>query len=55
MANSLNGLAKNAENLNSTYDNGSTPSIDDSLDDIATELGFGASVPSAEEVPQVLP
>ena len=51
MANSLNGLAKNAENLNSTYDNGSTPSSDDSLDDIATELGFGASVPSAEEVP----
>lgn len=51
MANSLNGLAKNAENLNSTYDNGYNPSSDDSLDKIATFLGYGASVPSAEEVP----
>ena len=51
MANSLNGLAKNAENLNSTYDNAYNPSSDDSLDKIATFLGYGASVPSAEEVP----
>ena len=53
MANeSLNDLAKNAENLNSTYDNASTPSSDDTLGDIADNLGWGAALPSISDITQ---
>lgn len=48
MANeSLNDLAKNAEGLNSTYDNASNPSTNDTLGDIADNLGFGADFPNS--------
>lgn len=53
MANeSLNDLAKNAENLNSTYDNASTPSSDDTLGDIADNLGWGAALPTITDITQ---
>lgn len=53
MANeSLNDLAKNAENLNSTYDNASTPSSNDTLGDIADNLGWGAAIPSISGITQ---
>jgi hypothetical protein len=53
MANeSLNDLAKNAENLNSTYDNASTPSSNDTLGDIADNLGWGAAIPSISSITQ---
>ena len=53
MANeSLNDLAKNAENLNSTYDNANTPSSNDTLSDIAEYLGWGAALPSITGITQ---
>ncbi len=50
--NSLNQLAKNAENLNSTYDNAETPSSNDSLGNIAQYLGWGAAIPSITDLTQ---
>jgi len=52
MSKSLNDLARNAENLNSTYDNASTPSNDDTLGDIADNLGWGAALPSITTITQ---
>ena len=50
--NSLNQLAQNAENLNSTYDNAETPSSNDSLGNIAQYLGWGAAIPSITDLTQ---
>lgn len=52
MAKSLNDLARNAENLNSTYDNASNPSNNDTLGDIADNLGWGAALPSITTITQ---
>jgi len=47
MANqSVNQLAKNAENLSSDYDNAYTPSSNDGLDLITTALGYDPSLPN---------
>lgn len=48
MANqSVNQLAKNAENLSSDYDNAYSPSSNDSLDKIMTVLGYDAALPNS--------